>query len=72
MFENMRLIEGERVVNYRIIDCPECHNSQKVKNKVILDESKKGLATFRCPWCNSPFVLDVNLLHSPYHIECAE
>lgn len=75
MFDGSHFIEGEKVICYRIVSCPQCHNSQKIKDKIILDNSTASLANlanFRCPWCNTSFVLDVNLLHSPYQVECVE
>ena len=47
--QDRNIIEGEKVINYRIIDCPFCKKSQKVNNKLLLGND---VVQIRCPWCN--------------------
>ena len=44
------IIEGEKVVNYRIVDCPVCKKAQKINNKIMLGHE---IVQIRCPWCNN-------------------
>ena len=45
------VLEGSKVLNYRVLVCPACANSQIIENKVILGMNK-DIVTVRCPWCN--------------------
>ena len=35
MFEASNFIEGEKVINYRIVTCPICQHAQKIEEKKI-------------------------------------
>lgn len=45
------MLEGSKVLNYRVFDCPTCANSQIIENKIILGMNK-DIISVRCPWCN--------------------
>ena len=67
--QNWNIIEGEKVINYRIIDCPFCKKSQKVNNKLMLGND---VVQIRCPWCNEIITystLPVPGLNIQYYIE---
>lgn len=63
------IIEGEKVINYRIIDCPFCKRAQKINNKLMLGEDVVQLC---CPQCNETITystLPVPGINIQYHVE---
>ena len=62
-------IEGEKVVNYRIVTCPMCQHAQKIDEKKIF----RDVLQIRCPWCNEIFVYDFSMkLGAQFHVENIE
>ena len=45
------VLEGKKVINYRVFDCPTCAKSQIIENKIVLGMNR-DIITVRCPWCN--------------------
>lgn len=64
------IIEGEKVVNYRIVDCPVCKRAQKINNKLLLGHN---ILEIRCPWCLETLLYDASVIvGSHYHVENIE
>lgn len=57
MFEASNFIEGEKVINYRIVTCLSCQHAQKIDEKKLFSD----VLHIRCPWCNQIFVWDFSL-----------
>ena len=64
------IIEGEKVVNYRIVDCPVCKKAQKINNKLLLGHN---ILEIRCPWCLETMLYDASFIVGvQYHVENIE
>ena len=62
-------IEGEKVVNYRIVTCPMCQHAQKIDEKKLF----RDVLQIRCPWCNQTFSWDSSIhVEAQYHVENIE
>ena len=62
-------IEGEKVVNYRIVTCPLCQHAQKIDEKKIF----RDVLQIRCPWCNQTFSWDFSIqIGAQYYVENIE
>lgn len=63
------IIEGEKVVNYRIVTCPMCQRAQKIDEKKLF----RDVLQLRCPWCNQTFSWDFSIQSSAqYYVENIE
>ena len=63
-------IEGTKVVNYRIVDCPVCKKAQKIDNKLLLGHN---ILEIRCPWCLETMLYDASfIVGAQYHVENIE
>ena len=62
-------IEGEKVVNYRIVTCPVCQHAQKIDEKKLF----RDVLQIRCPWCNQTFSWDFSIhVGAQYYVENIE
>ena len=63
------IIEGEKVINYRIVTCPICQRAQKIDEKKIF----RDVLEIRCPWCNQIFSWDFSIqTGAQYYVENIE
>lgn len=63
-------IEGEKVVNYRIVNCSVCKRAQKINNKLLLDHN---ILEIRCPWCLETMLHDASVIvGAQFHVENIE
>lgn len=63
------IIEGEKVVNYRVVTCPVCQHAQKIDEKKLF----RDVLQIRCPWCNQTFSWDFSIrTDAQYHVENIE
>ena len=67
--QDWNIIEGEKVVNYRIVTCPMCQHAQKIDEKKLF----RDVLQIRCPWCNQTFSWDSSIhVGAQYHVENIE
>ena len=67
--QHWNIIEGEKVVNYRIVTCPMCQHAQKIDEKKLF----RDVLQLRCPWCNQIFSWDFSIqTGAQYYVETIE
>ena len=67
--QDWNIIEGEKVINYRIVTCPVCQNAQKINEKKLF----RDVLHIRCPWCNQTFSWDFSIqTGAQYYVETIE
>ena len=67
--QDWNIIEGEKVVNYKIVTCPVCQHAQKIDEKKLF----RDVLQIRCPWCNQTFSWDFSIqIGAQYYVENTE